>query len=59
MATNIDISQPDHKSKHLTVLSFGAGQDSTYILYRIIRDAQYKSQFVNGDFIVVIMKSFS
>lgn len=41
-------------NKHLTVLSFGAGQDSTYILYRIIRDPDYKAKFVTGDFIVVM-----
>jgi hypothetical protein len=40
--------------KHLTVLSFGGGQDSTYILYKIIRDACYRAQFVQGDFIVVM-----
>jgi len=47
------------RSNALTVLSFGAGQDSTYILYRIIRDPEYRQLVVKGHFIVVIMKSFS
>ncbi|RZK42667.1 MAG: hypothetical protein EOO90_06410 [Pedobacter sp.] len=40
--------------KQLTVLSFGAGQDSTYILYRIIRDAEYRAKLIHRDFIVVM-----
>lgn len=40
--------------KQLTVLSFGAGQDSTCILYRIIRDPQFRQQFVQGDLIVLM-----
>lgn len=40
--------------KKLTVLSFGGGQDSTYILYRIIRDLAYRSEWVKGGFIVVM-----
>lgn len=38
----------------LTVLSFGGGQDSTYILYKIIRDPEYRAQFVKGRLIVVM-----
>jgi hypothetical protein len=38
----------------LTVLSFGAGQDSTYILYKIIRDPSYRAQFVKGRLIVLM-----
>lgn len=38
----------------LTILSFGAGQDSTYILYKIIRDSFYRAKFVKGKLIVVM-----
>ncbi|WEK21323.1 MAG: hypothetical protein P0Y49_09235 [Candidatus Pedobacter colombiensis] len=40
--------------KRLTILSFGAGQDSTCILYRIIRDPDFRQRYVQGDFIVVM-----
>lgn len=40
--------------KALTVLSFGAGQDSTYLLYRIILDEDFRRRFVKGHFIVVM-----
>lgn len=42
------------RSNDFTVLSFGAGQDSTYILYRIIRDPEYRQSIVKGHFIVVM-----
>lgn len=38
----------------LTILSFGAGQDSTYILYKIIRDPEYRRRFVQGRLIVLM-----
>ncbi len=38
----------------LTVLSFGAGQDSTAILYKIIHDPDFRSQYVKGDLIVIM-----
>jgi 3'-phosphoadenosine 5'-phosphosulfate sulfotransferase (PAPS reductase)/FAD synthetase len=37
----------------LTVLSFGAGQDSTAILYKLIFDAAFRQRFAPGRFIVV------
>ncbi len=40
--------------RQLTVLSFGGGQDSTYILYRIIKDPEFRKKWVKGDFIVVM-----
>lgn len=43
------------KQTGLTVLSFGGGQDSTAILYKIILDPAFRSKWVYGDFIVVIM----
>ncbi len=39
--------------QQLTVLSFGAGQDSTAILVRIIEDARFKRDYVVGQLIVV------
>lgn len=39
---------------HLTVLSFGGGQDSTYILYRIAMSKSYRRRWVQGDFVVVM-----
>ncbi|MDX3916930.1 MAG: hypothetical protein QHC79_25535 [Pseudosphingobacterium sp.] len=38
----------------LTILSFGAGQDSTYILYRMMRDSSYKKNWVNGNLVVIM-----
>lgn len=42
-------------SKEFVVLSFGAGQDSTYILYRIFNDQNFYDQYVgNKELLVVI-----
>lgn len=38
----------------LTVLSFGGGQDSTAILYKIIYDDAFRLHYIKGDFIVVM-----
>ncbi|RWU08182.1 adenine nucleotide alpha hydrolase family protein [Pedobacter chitinilyticus] len=38
----------------LTILSFGAGQDSTCILYKIIYDAAFRERYVNGKLLVVM-----
>jgi 3'-phosphoadenosine 5'-phosphosulfate sulfotransferase (PAPS reductase)/FAD synthetase len=38
----------------LTVLSFGAGQDSTYILYRIVYDRDFRREYVKGRLVVVM-----
>ena len=38
----------------LTVLSFGGGQDSTAILYRIIGDPEFRDRWVQGGVIVVM-----
>lgn len=50
----IEISIKKIKMKKLTVLSFGAGQDSTYILYRIVLEKYFRDKYVFGDFIVVM-----
>lgn len=38
----------------LTVLSFGAGQDSTCLLYKAALDEAFRQRFIIGDFIVVM-----
>lgn len=40
--------------KNITILSFGAGQDSTAILYRIILDKDFWDQYVKGKLIVLM-----
>jgi len=40
--------------EQLTVLSFGGGQDSTYILYKIVRDFEYRAEFVIGRLLVLM-----
>ncbi len=39
--------------KSLTVLSFGGGQDSTAILYRIVYDPEFREKYAPGDFLVI------
>ena len=38
----------------LTVLSFGAGQDSTAILYKYIYDADFRVKYAPEDFLVIM-----
>ncbi len=38
----------------LTVLSFGGGQDSTAILYRMVFDLEFRAKHVTGDFVAVM-----
>jgi hypothetical protein len=38
----------------ITCLAFGAGQDSTAILYKITLDPQFKTKYVKGRFIVIM-----
>lgn len=46
-------SAPGH-TPLLTVLSFGGGQDSTLILYRLLKDSNYRGCYAPGDLIVVM-----
>ena len=41
-------------NQELTVLSFGGGQDGTYILYKIIRSPAYRTEFVKGRLLVLM-----
>jgi hypothetical protein len=38
----------------LTVLSFGAGQDSTFILYKLLLDQEYRTRYAQGKLIVIM-----
>lgn len=38
----------------MTVLSLGAGQDSTYLFYRYIYDEKFRHKYAPGDFLVVM-----
>jgi hypothetical protein len=38
---------------HLTVLSFGGGQDSTAMLYKYVYDESWRKKYAPGDFLVV------
>lgn len=44
----------DTFARQVTVLSFGAGQDSTYILYLYAYDPEFRARFAPGRFIVVM-----
>ena len=44
----------DTLSRRVTVLSFGAGQDSTYLLYLYAYDPKFRARFAPGRFIVVM-----
>lgn len=39
---------------NLTVLSFGAGQDSTAILYKLIYDSDFRTFYAPGDLVIVM-----
>lgn len=40
--------------KNITILSFGAGQDSTAILYKLILDQAFRDQYLKGKLIVLM-----
>ncbi len=40
--------------KNITILSFGAGQDSTAILYKLVLDKTFREQYVTGKLIVLM-----
>jgi len=41
-------------TNNLTLLSFGGGQDSTAILYKIIYDPSFKAKHVKGDLVIIM-----
>lgn len=49
------VKKPNRRRKcNLTVLSLGAGQDSTYLFYRYIYDPKFRRKYAPGDFIVIM-----
>lgn len=40
--------------KNITILSFGAGQDSTAILYKLVLDKTFRKQYVKGKLLVLM-----
>lgn len=38
----------------LTILSFGAGQDSTALLYKIILDKDFRNEYAPNDLVVIM-----
>ena len=42
------------EQKSITVLSFGGGQDSTTILYKLIYDQAFRSKYLKGELIVLM-----
>ena len=38
----------------LTVLSYGGGQDSTAILYKLFLDPEWKARYVHGDLLIIM-----
>lgn len=42
------------ENENLTVLSFGAGQDSTCILYKIILDPLFREKWIEGNLLVLM-----
>lgn len=40
--------------KNITILSFGAGQGSIAILYKIVLDKAFRDQYVKGKLIVLM-----
>ena len=45
------------KKIELTILSFGGGQDSTAILYKIIYDPAFRAKYVKGKLIVIMAET--
>ena len=48
-----DLFTSTHQAPQLSVLSFGAGQDSTALLYKYVYDEDFRVQYAPNDFIVI------
>ena len=46
-------------SNKLSVLSFGGGQDSTAILYKLMYDKQFRSKYAPNDIVVVMANTLN
>lgn len=53
-APTVRLFEPTDHDPRLTVLSFGAGQDSTAILYRLAFDQKFRNQWAPNDLLVVM-----
>lgn len=49
----VDVSEESLSGPKLTVLSYGAGQDSTALLLMYIHDEEFRKHFAPNDFVVV------
>lgn len=49
-----DLFAPQNDEPKLTVLSMGAGQDSTALLYKYINDPDFRNKYAPNDFLVVM-----
>ena len=49
-----DLFAPQNDEPRLTVLSMGAGQDSTALLYRYINDPEFRTKYAPNDFVVIM-----
>tara|TARA_R110000751_G_scaffold258936_4_gene358296 strand:+ start:1947 stop:2909 length:963 start_codon:yes stop_codon:yes gene_type:complete len=54
-----EIDEIEKTNVALTLLCYGAGQDSTAILYKIMKDPDYKKKYVSGKLIVVFSETGS
>jgi hypothetical protein len=52
-------ANPTFQNKEITLLSFGGGQDSTAIFYKIIYDPEFKKKYVKGELVVVMANTFN
>lgn len=50
---------PTGEGRKLTILSYGGGQDSTAILYKLIHDPIFRLEYAPDDLIVVITDTFN
>jgi 3'-phosphoadenosine 5'-phosphosulfate sulfotransferase (PAPS reductase)/FAD synthetase len=50
---------PTGKGRKLTILSYGGGQDSTAILYKLIHDPVFRLEYAPDDLVVVMADTFN
>lgn len=50
---------PIELGRRLTLLSYGGGQDSTAILYRLIYDSDFRKEYAPDDLVVVMADTFN
>jgi hypothetical protein len=50
---------PIKLGRRLTLLSYGGGQDSTAILYRLIYDSDFRKEYAPDDLVVVMADTFN